>query len=198
MRAPLVIVAFGCTILVGAAPAGADPQPSSSPKAGSSDRSRADDQKSTTDSAPPGQAEARDRSSSTAKPDLLVPDKLPRSGVALLLPGLSTVPGKSTADDNPIDLFPPDLLGGRGTFRPFTHGDKERRAGIPLGDDRDWKVQAAQIGVMAGAFAALVGLCGSGRCMLPESSASWLPGFLQPQGQIIPETTREPEIRQAR
>ena len=37
--------------------------------------------------------------------------------------------------------------------------------GIPMGDDRDWRVQAAQVGVMAAAFTALVLLCGNTRCM---------------------------------
>jgi len=44
----------------------------------------------------------------------------------------------------------------------------EARSGIGLGDDTDWRVQAVQVGAIAATFGALVALCGSGNCLLPE------------------------------
>jgi hypothetical protein len=37
-----------------------------------------------------------------------------------------------------------------------------------LGNDGDWRVQAAQVGVMVGLFGALVAACADGGCLLPE------------------------------
>jgi hypothetical protein len=45
---------------------------------------------------------------------------------------------------------------------------KEKRSGIGLGKDTDWRVHAAQVGVMVGVFGALVAACAEGGCLLPE------------------------------
>lgn len=98
-----------------------------------------------------------------------------------------------------VNLFPPSIFGERGTFNPFGSGGKaERRGGLDLGDDGDWRVQAAQIGVMAAGFAALVGLCGGGKCMLPEAASSWLPDAFRAKPQAIPPARPEPRVRQIR
>jgi hypothetical protein len=183
MRPSVIALAVGCLVWVGARPAGADPVPAPRPA---------------TD--PPSTRPANERASppagSEAKPTARAAPRLPASGVPLLLPGLPPAP--AGAADRPIDLFPDELFGGRGTFRPFAFGDKEHKAGASLGDDGDWRVQAAQIGVMAGAFAALVGLCSGGRCMLPEQATSWLPDFLEADQPAMPPLRREPALRQAR
>jgi hypothetical protein len=63
-----------------------------------------------------------------------------------------------------LDLTPARLFGK--TQDPA--GKKnEKTTGIALGDDRNWKVQAVQVGAMAAGFAALVALCGDGKCLLP-------------------------------
>ena len=64
-----------------------------------------------------------------------------------------------------LDLTPSRLFGKADP----TTGDrrKENRAGLGLGNDGNWKVQAAQIGAMAAGFAALAALCGDGKCLLP-------------------------------
>jgi hypothetical protein len=59
-----------------------------------------------------------------------------------------------------INLFPTRVLQNR------SKTERERR--MTLGDDGNWKVQAAQVGAMVGIFGALVGLCGGGKCLIPR------------------------------
>jgi hypothetical protein len=87
-----------------------------------------------------------------------------------------------------IDLFPPSVLGDplRGG------GSNEERAGWSFGGG--WKREAAVVGAMALGFAALVGLCSGGACMLPD----WLPGTPDPGGINPPPSDPDPRIRSAR
>ena len=141
----------------------------------------------------PAQADDGD-SSKPAKAAETAPKPAPLpSGVALLLP---RIPAPTPAVQ--VDLFPPSIFGERGTFNPFGGGHDERRNGLSLGNDADWRVQAAQVGLMAGAFAALVGLCGGGKCMLPDAASSWLPDALKAKPQFVPDARPEPKVRQLR
>jgi hypothetical protein len=70
--------------------------------------------------------------------------------------------GRPAAEARPLDLTP-----GRQLAPPDRRG-RERTSAIGLGDDGDWKVQAAEVGAMAGIFATLVALCGNGGCLLPD------------------------------
>jgi hypothetical protein len=73
-----------------------------------------------------------------------------------------------------LDLTPSRLFGPLGSLGARK---SEERPAITLGDDRDWKVQAVQIGAMVGAFGALTALCAGGRCA--QAFGDVLPGFLQ-------------------
>jgi hypothetical protein len=82
-----------------------------------------------------------------------------------------------------LDLTPSVQVGrfglgsGKGDVRPPEH------RGATLGDDRDWKVQAAQVGVMVGAFGVLSVLCGNGRCA--EALSDVVPGGRPEQGPQV-------------
>lgn len=65
-----------------------------------------------------------------------------------------------------LDLTPARLF-GKGGPKADKRGS-ERGSGTSLGDDSDWAVEAAQVGVMAAGFVALWALCGGGNCMLPD------------------------------
>jgi hypothetical protein len=68
-----------------------------------------------------------------------------------------------------LDLAPHRLF--QGGALSSSSGDargKEKRSGLGLGKDTDWRVQAAQVGVMVGVFGALVAACADGGCLLPE------------------------------
>ncbi len=87
-----------------------------------------------------------------------------------------------------IDLFPPAVLGD-----PLKGGgSNEERAGWSFGGG--WKREAAVVGAMALGFAALVGLCSGGACMLPD----WLPGTPDPGGINLPPSDPDPRIRSER
>ncbi len=92
--------------------------------------------------------------------------------------------------DNKIDLFPPAVLGEPGLW---FGGVNEKHPGTTFGGG--WKTDAAMIGALAGGFAALVGLCGGGQCLLPD----WLPGTPDP-GPGVTITSPQPDqrIRQSR
>ncbi len=102
-------------------------------------------------------------------------------------------PTLSKSDRAPIDLFPRSVLSN-------LPQQPERSRGISLGDDGNWKVQAAQVGAMAIGFAALVGLCGSGNCKIPNSAANaLLPSFLESETNIAtPSPRRVQPIRKLR
>jgi hypothetical protein len=113
---------------------------------------------------------------------------------ALFGPGLT--PPKTS-----VDLFPPSVFTVPGSdFGPGMSGGgkRESRAGLGLGNDGDWRVQAAQIGAMAVGFAALAALCGGARCLLPESTSSWLPDAFQPKGPATPVIRPAQQVRQIR
>jgi hypothetical protein len=86
--------------------------------------------------------------------------------------GKAEKPKGEKEDTTPAGARRLDLTSSRLFARPdgpvAAARGKERRSGLSLGDDQDWKVHAAQAGAMAAGFAALVGLCGGGRCMLPS------------------------------
>ena len=86
-----------------------------------------------------------------------------------------------------LDLTPSRLF-GKDTPRPADRRGGERGSGVSLGDDGDWAVQAAQVGVMAAGFAELWALCGGGNCMLPDvlPDAFTTPEGLPPDLQIRP------------
>jgi hypothetical protein len=90
-----------------------------------------------------------------------------------------------------INLFPGAVL-GHGRRSP----EKERR--LTLGDDGDWKVQAAQVGAMAAVFGALVGLCGGGKCLIPGEAVDFLPDWMTAEDPVYHSPRRDQPIRQAR
>ena len=90
-----------------------------------------------------------------------------------------------------INLFPGAVL-GHGRRAP----EKERR--LTLGDDGDWKVQAAQVGAMAAVFGALVGLCGGGKCLIPGEAVDFLPDWMTAEDPVYHSPRRDQPIRQAR
>jgi hypothetical protein len=106
-------------------------------------------------------------------------------------------PAITATVDRPVDLFPPTVFGERGRFTLGDGGANERRPGINLGNDGDWRVQAAQVGVMVGGFAALAALCGSGACRLPGVVDDLVPDFLRSH-QVVPELRAPIPLRQAR
>jgi hypothetical protein len=71
------------------------------------------------------------------------------------------------------DLFPQDVLEAYAEPHASMPRPQQKKMeprdtpSLALGDDRDWRVQAAQIAGMTGAFAALALLCADGGCMLP-------------------------------
>lgn len=72
-------------------------------------------------------------------------------------------PDATFLDLTPQRLFESGTLDSEGDRR-----GTERRSGLGLGNDGDWRVQAAQVGVMVGVFGALVAACADGGCLLPE------------------------------
>jgi hypothetical protein len=89
---------------------------------------------------------------------------------------LATLSGTAESRALPVpmpDLFPQAVLQAHSEQRPELPPPAPRRLEprdtptFALGDDRDWRVQAAQIAGMTGAFAALAVLCADGACMLP-------------------------------
>lgn len=93
--------------------------------------------------------------------------------------------------DSKVDLFPPAVLGDP-SFT-MSGGAGEKRPGLSFGGG--WKREAAMIGAMSAGFAALVGLCGGGQCLLPD----WLPGTPD-AGPGVSITSPQPDqrIRQSR
>ena len=87
--------------------------------------------------------------------------------------------------DNKIDLFPPSVMGDPGLS---FGGVNEKRPGLNFGGD--WKTDAAMIGALSAGFAALVGLCGGGQCLLPD----WLPGTPD-TGPGVTITSPQPDSR---
>jgi hypothetical protein len=73
-----------------------------------------------------------------------------------------------------VDLSPTSLLAPSGRVGLGLKRN-EKRAGLGLGDDRLWKVQALQVGGMVAGFAALSALCGGGNCQLPKWATGWMP-----------------------
>lgn len=99
----------------------------------------------------------------------------------------------------PVDLTPAQLW-----VEPWlSFGDPaelnrpEQRRGIDL-PDGDWRVQAAQVGVMAAGFAALVGLCGGGKCLLPNAVNEWLPDWAEAKPPPNVTVRPQPRVRQLR
>ena len=93
-----------------------------------------------------------------------------RTGTSALAPAATAAePAPDTTPTGALrlDLTPARLFGKDPGLASDRRG-AERREGLDLGDDRDWKVHAAQVGAMAAGFAALVGLCGGGNCLLPS------------------------------
>jgi hypothetical protein len=90
-----------------------------------------------------------------------------------------------------INLFPGAVL-GHGRRAP----EKQRR--LTLGDDGDWKVQAAQVGAMAAVFGALVALCGGGKCLIPGEAVDFLPDWMTAEDPVYHSPRRDQPIRQAR
>lgn len=95
-------------------------------------------------------------------------------------------PSAPKVDPRRVNLFPPNVF-GRGLLAPPGNGKSERRKGISLGADGDWRVHAAQVGAMALGWAALVGLCSGGKCMIPDK---WMPGPLKRSRQVVPNPVR--------
>lgn len=88
-----------------------------------------------------------------------------------------------------VNLFPKSVFAIDPTLQPLRETGPRQRGETPagasfaLGDDRDWRVQAAQIGVMTGLFAALVAICNGGACMLSDDSAPSKPP--QRDGEVL-------------
>lgn len=89
-----------------------------------------------------------------------------------------------------INLFPEKVFG------KSRHAPEDRHR-LTLGDDRNWKVQAAQVGAMAAVFGALVGLCGGGKCMIPGGATDFLPGWMRAQPTTYTSPRREQPLREA-
>lgn len=113
----------------------------------------------TTPKPPPAKADVKADAKADARADATAPAEPEATGAQ----------ASAAEPEVKAELFPeraiarnprPDLV-----YVPSTPIETPPRQGIALGDDRDWRVQAAQVGVMAGAFAALVALCGNGKCM---------------------------------
>jgi len=166
-----LLIMVSVVVAAGTVAHGAPPQPSDSAKP---DSAKPDSAKP--DSAKPDSAKPDSAKPDSAKPDAAKPDAAKDPGTAPRF-GLSGMAGSAAAKsaEQPVpvgaqrlDLTPARLFGkGQVKDKPDRRG-AEKRSGFSLGDDRDWKVQAAQVGVMAAGFAALVGLCGGGKCMLPD------------------------------
>jgi hypothetical protein len=69
---------------------------------------------------------------------------------------------------------------------------------MTLGDDGNWKVQAAQVGAMVGIFGALVGLCGGGKCLIPNEVSNVLPGWMRAEEPVYSNPRAEQKVRQIR
>jgi hypothetical protein len=84
-----------------------------------------------------------------------------------------------------IDLTPSHLFGPQGAMNvgATRNAKPPEHHGATLGDDTSWKVQAAQVGVMVGAFGVLSVLCGSGRCA--EALGDVVPGGRPEQGPQV-------------
>lgn len=89
-----------------------------------------------------------------------------------------------------IDLFPKTVLKKR--------EKTERKRRITLGDDKNWKVQAAQVGAMVGLFAGLAALCGGGKCLMPKEVTDALPGWMRAEPPVYSNPRREQKVRKAR
>jgi len=94
-------------------------------------------------------------------------------------PALAQVKRAEAVDKTPvkkakrtkIDLFPKRVL--EQAARP--KAKNERAPGARFGDST-WKSHALQVGGLTAGFVALAALCGGGKCLLPKSLGSWLPG----------------------
>ncbi|HKE13823.1 MAG TPA: hypothetical protein VKB80_03085 [Kofleriaceae bacterium] len=75
---------------------------------------------------------------------------------------------KGVAESRRLDLTPRTQFDSGKVAGQGDQRGKERRSGLNLGNDGDWRVQAAQVGVMVGVFGALVAACANGGCLLPE------------------------------
>src|SRR5687768_5237649 len=92
-------------------------------------------------------------------------------------PASTQKPAPVTPDSQPPpmpDLFPQAVLEEHAARShplsiPTVQSRRERREtpAIPLGDDREWLVQAAQVAGMTTAFAVLAILCHDGACNPP-------------------------------
>jgi len=69
----------------------------------------------------------------------------------------------------PVNLDPTQLAGHNQRldliYHPTSTRSETRHQGVTLPYDGDWRVQAAEVGAMVGVFAALVAICGDGKCM---------------------------------
>jgi hypothetical protein len=92
----------------------------------------------------------------------------------------------------PINLFPEKVMRNRATTAT------ERQQRMTLGDDGNWKVQAAQVGAMVGIFGALVGLCGGGKCLVPKQVTDVLPDWMQAEQPVYSNPRAEQPLRKAR
>ena len=110
----------------------------------------------------PATQEAPDPKAPAGKARSASPEAAARAASGTGAEPSATPPGAQRLDLTPSRLFGADRGGGAGLGAP------ERRSGVPLGEDGGWKTHAAQAGVMAVGFAALVALCKSGGCMLPS------------------------------
>jgi hypothetical protein len=80
----------------------------------------------------------------------------------------STEREKGVAESRRLDLTPRTQFDSGKVAGQGDQRGKERGSGLSLGNDGDWRVQAAQVGVMVGVFGALVAACANGGCLLPE------------------------------
>ena len=91
-----------------------------------------------------------------------------------------------------INLFPTQVFQKRSTRT------KEKQRRMTLGDDRDWKVQAAQVGAMIGIFGALAGLCNGGKCLIPDSATDVLPDWMKSEEPVYSNPRDSQSVRSAR
>jgi len=122
------------------------------------------------------------------------PTPVPRSAAVgwdgrLLLPPL--LPVTPPLAERPIELFPSAVLGDHPLV--LGGGVSEKLPGATFGGG--WKGEALTAVGMAAGFAALVGLCGGGRCVLPDS----LPGGVDSgPGISAPPAQTDQRVRQVR
>lgn len=148
MRAIATLVLLG---LVAARPAAAEP-----PAPGEKKQSR------------PAKGKQKEKPAEPAASPAVAPG-FGLGSMAAQAAGSATLP-KNDRERGKADAIRLDLTPQR-QFQSGKLGDqrgKERRSGVGLGDDGDWRVQAAQVGAMVGIFGALVAICADGGCLLPE------------------------------